>query len=154
MDYLKQIDTVFFYFKEKSQVGGYFDYQDVWEHVQNIKAGITDQAKLNTILARLKEDGFISGGDRLNSMSTPTYSISFKGLLFDGYENERTLAIQKNTLLEQQVTRTSEISELNAKLAVRSYRLTLILAIGTSIAAIYYLMEIAKYLGWICPNHQ
>lgn len=153
MDYLKQIDTVLFYFQKKAEFGGSLKSNEIWNALQVIPSiGINDQTIFENILDRLEEDGFIK--EESSNKEYTLYHITFKGLLFHGYENEKALADQQSKEMALQRVRTSEIEEMTYKNGTRMYYLTWILAIGTSIAAIYYLMEIGKYLVSICRCSQ
>lgn len=118
---LKQIDFVFFYLKEKIQVGGSWGYQNIWSYVERTpETGITTPSLLRDILNRLVDDDFIT--ETILPESQPVYRLTFKGALFVGYNK----------------------TEFNEKVKNILYIVSLVAII---IAGIYYALEIYKYLA-------
>lgn len=97
----------------------------------------------NAIIQKLVDDGMLSEKDAfdLPPESRPEeYNITFKGRLWfeaGGYQGERNRLNAENTRVNT-VEKRQRAYESNMVL------LTWILAIGTSIAALYYLLEIQK----------
>jgi len=115
---LDKIDFVFFYLKDKIEIGGSWGYYNIWNHVEKTPTtGIASQKLLREILTRLTEDGFITEITQPEAQST--YHLTFKGVLFQGYKKKA----------------------LNTKIKNALYLASLVAVI---IAGLYYLLEIYK----------
>lgn len=136
---LQQIDFVFFYIREKISIGVHWGYFNIWTHVQKTPETKINQTLFDEIILKLKEDGLLTEINNLGSQ--PTYHVTFKGLTFNGYVSEQqTLQMERERL--------RILDEKTLKLTSWTTRLTWIIAIGTFVAAIYYLLEILNH--WIC----
>lgn len=123
---LKQIDFVLDYIKENAPQ---FELLTTDKVVQYIRAnGETieiDRHKFNQIIDRLKEDELIEvkGPD-----NRQYYNITFKGSIFIGYEQTEKDRVK---------------SYLQAKANQKAILyLTLVIAVGTSVAAAYYFYQL------------
>lgn len=108
-------------------------------------------SELLRLLRKLEKDGYVytiqSEGFPSRKIVTK-YCITFDGELFNelgGYRQQIINDGTENARLE----RIEHEASVNRKTVTA---LTWIIAIGTAIAAIYYAVEIMKYLGWI-PSH-
>lgn len=134
--HLEKIDFVFEYIKSKKDLDAVFGYVNIRTRVDRTpELGITTQM-LNEIIKRLVKDGYIVEQKRPNEQNV--YSITFDGLIFEGYVHENA-SIRK----EQERLRTLENHQL--ELSKRMNFLTSVMAVGTTVAAIYYLIEILKH---------
>lgn len=133
---LKQIDAVFLFLKERMQHGGFYGYNNLKNHFDKHPELNITITLLQEILKRMVEDGYITKGEQPNSQ--PCYRLSFQGLLFDGYEKEKE---KRDERAEWEIQTTKQLVKNGKTLN----RLTWILVIGTSISAVYYLMEIFRY---------
>jgi len=136
---LEQIDFVFFYLREKVTSGGHWGYQNIWFHVKGASETGINKTLLDEIIVKLKDDGLITEINNLDSQST--YHVTFKGLTFNGYASEKQS-------LQAEKERLKILDEKTLKLTSWTTRLTWIIAIGTFVAAIYYLLEILNH--WFC----
>ena len=139
MTSLEQIDFVFFFIRDKIQVGGNWGYNNIWNHVEKTTEAKINKTLFNEIIAKLKEDGLVT---EVNQEAVqPTYHVTFKGLIFDGY-NQQWFDSQKENDELKSLRQTSNVNSL------KMTRLTKWVMFGTSIAAIYYLLEILNH--WFC----
>ncbi|MFA6057878.1 MAG: hypothetical protein WC756_06755 [Taibaiella sp.] len=147
MEPLQQIDLVFHFIKKT--IGGSTKSFDIWEEVSGSEK-ITDKDIFDGIINRLIADGLIS--KTFGTEEGDFYAPTFNGLLFDGYAMERERSEQekrRTDLLEKEL---SFHRSMNLKFSRSMNRLqkrvvcwTVILGVGTSIAAVYYLLEILKF---------
>lgn len=136
MNPLEKIDFVFLFIKDKINVGGNWGYGHVWSHVEKAEEYEINQTLFKEIISKLKEDGLITEVD--NYSTAPTYHVTFKGLVFDGYVAERER-------LDTEKLRLRDLDYKNQKLSHALNKLTCFIAIGTVVAAIYYLIQIFEY---------
>ncbi len=136
---LEQIDFVFFFIRDKIQVGGNWGYNNIWNHVEKTTESNINKTLFNEIINKLKEDELITEVDQKDAQ--PTYHLTFKGLIFEGYKQQWS-DLQKENNEIKSLRKTSNINSL------KMTRLTRWVMIGTSIAAIYYLLEILNH--WFC----
>lgn len=136
MNPLEKIDFVFFYVKDKISVGGHWGHGHIWSYVERATEFEINLTLFDEIISKLKEDGLITEID--NSPAAQTYHVTFKGLVFDGYKTERES-------LNAEKLRVRNIENQNQKLSSVLNRLTFLIALGTGIAAIYYLLQIWDY---------
>ena len=139
----QQIDFIFLHLKEKIQYGGSYGYNNLWFRVEKTPETKINKTLFNEIIERLKQDNLIT--ETKLEDAQPVYHITFKGLLFDGYEKEYELARQEKERLERIEDETLNVSR-------RMNRLTWIIMIGTAIAALYYLLEILNHWLNIYPK--
>jgi len=135
---LEQIDFVFFYIRDKIQVGGDWGYNNVWNHVEKTTEANINKTLFNEIINKLKEDELITediGGPQL------TYHVTFKGLIFEGYNLQWSNSQREINELKSLRTSSQSNSEKMTKL-------TNWVMIGTTIAALYYFLEILNH--WFC----
>ena len=133
---LEKIDKILYFLKERSDIGAGFSREYIW----NLYIEKTPELKINRhlydeILKKLVEDGYIR--ETKNSMDQPVYYTTLKGLSFDGYQN-----------IELEVLKLKKKSDL---LADRSIVLTALVALGTLVSAVYYLLEILNHFYQIYP---
>lgn len=86
MTSLEQIDFVFFFIRDKIQVGGNWGYNNIWNHVEKTTEAKINKTLFNEIIAKLKEDGLVT--EVILEAAQPTYHVTFKGLIFDGYNKQ------------------------------------------------------------------
>lgn len=126
---LEKIDFVFFHIKDKIQVGGYWGYHNIWNYVKATSKADINETMFNEIIQKLKDDGYIT--EKQIPDAQPVYNLTFTGSLFDGY-NKNQVKIQK--------------------LSRETRFLTVVVSIGTGVAAIYYLFEILNHWYYIYPK--
>ncbi len=83
---LEQIDFVFFFIRDKIQVGGNWGYNNIWNHVEKTTEAKINKTLFNEIIDKLKEDGLVT--EVIQEAAQPTYHVTFKGLIFDGYNKQ------------------------------------------------------------------
>lgn len=135
--HLEQIDFVLNFLKSKQDLDASFSYMIIENHIKRTPELNITITILREILKKLVNDGYIS--EKITPGIQPIYNVSFEGLVFEGYVHENE-ANQK----EQERLRILENRQL--ALSRRMNVLTLVVAIGTTVAAVYYLLEIVKYL--------
>lgn len=133
---LEKIDFVFNFIKNKIEIGGDWGYYNIWNHVEQTKELQINETLFKEIINKLKEDGLIT--ETSGRYSQHTYHITFKGLTFQGYKYQA----EESQRLQRAVT----------SLSVRTFWLTVVIAGGTFVAAIYYLLEILNHLFSIYPT--
>ena len=74
---LEKIDFVFFYLKDKIQVGGYWGYHNVWNHVKATSEADINETMFKEIIQKLKDDGYIT--ERQIPDAQPVYNLTFTG---------------------------------------------------------------------------
>ena len=114
--------------------------------------------KLDNYLPILVKDGYVKEVEELSeikgfgSSNVKYYSLTAEGLIFVGYVNSYYSKMseeeQKMELFENQLSLNKSIISTNA--SVRSTNswmrcLTVVIAVGTLVSAIYYSIEIYKY---------
>jgi hypothetical protein len=127
---LEKIDKILNFLKERSDLSASFSKEYIW----NLYISKTPELKINRqlydeILKQLIEDGYIR--ENKTEDSQPNYHLALKGLIFDSYQNQE-LEIQK-------------LKSTTQKLTYRNYVLTALIALGTLIAAWYYLTQLWDY---------
>lgn len=136
---LDQIDLVFFHIRDKIQTGGNWGYNNIWNFVEQTSEAKINKTLFNEIIKKLKEDELIS--EIIQEGYQSTYHITFKGLIFEGYKQQWT----DSQLEKDELKSLRHASHINS---LKMTRLTRWVMIGTSIAAIYYLLEILNH--WFC----
>lgn len=144
----KQIDFVFSYIKDKEEHSATFSKEYIWNlYVKQSPEMQINRMIYDEIMQKLEDDGYISKKSIYGS-EQPSYNVTFKGRIFNGYENDYlSLNEQKARLLALE-KKNQEFQILSSRNASKLNCLTLILAVGTSIAAIYYIFEILNH--WLC----
>ena len=110
------------------------------DYIYRFCEGGISEREVNSILNQLEDDGYIASHGSIESGVqgiVKSYQITYKGnlyLLNGGY---------KQTFNDK-----NELRELNRS----NKRLQFIIAFGTSIAALYYLLEILNHLFKFYPN--
>jgi len=136
---LEQIDFVFIFIRDKIQVGGNWGYNNIWNHVEKTTEAKINKTLFNEIINKLKEDKLIT--EVIQEDAQTTYHVTFKGLIFEGYKQQWSDSQRENNELKS-LRQTSHINSL------KMTRLTRWVMFWTSIAAIYYLLEILNH--WFC----
>lgn len=145
----KQIDAIFFYIKKKIALGASINSEYIW----NLFVDKTPELEINKlmfseIISKLIEDGYITELRKANEgQDVTTYHVTFKGQIFEGYESQQKLLNEQKARLADLENRSREFQDETTNNAKRLNVLTVILALGTSIAAIYYLLEILN--NWV-----
>ncbi len=141
---LKNGNKSFTYIKEDSQLKSEF-------------AVDIDNNTLASAFVKLVKDKYVNINEQtigLKMDNSPRninyYNISFEGIIFiknDGYEkehqNNQKIEIESAEMKKRQFLLEEKHSSIQFQLLV----LTWVIAIGTSVAAIYYLLEVLKFLG-------
>jgi len=136
---LEQIDFVFFYLKDKIQAGGSWGYYNISNYIDKCPETKINKVMLTEIVQKLKDDGYIT--EKQMPEAQPVYHVTFKGLIFEGYTKEYETSMKETVWLKNiQIQTLTTSRKLNI--------LTWIIAIGTGIAAIYYILEIFSH--WFC----
>lgn len=143
MNSLEKIDFVFFFIREKISVGGYWGYINVWNHVSQTEEADINKTLFKEIINKLKEDSLIIEINEIDGQ--PTYHVTFKGLIFQGYVTE-----ESNNQKEFEEVRNLRQSTVDLQKGLN--RLTFWIVIGALIAAIYYLLEILNHFFCIYPK--
>lgn len=125
-----------------------------------LKSTFSQEVENNTLASafiKLEKDGYINSYLKkvgLNLDNTPRtvdyYNISFEGIFFiknGGYEKE----LQKNQKAEIEFVELKKrqflLEEKHSSIQCQLLFLTWVIAIGTFVAAIYYLIEVLKFFG-------
>ncbi|SDP55414.1 hypothetical protein SAMN05428975_1776 [Mucilaginibacter sp. OK268] len=137
---IKKLDALFFLFREE-QVG-------IAKHfIKEMMLGKgfeVSNVEIERYLDQLIDDGYIML--TADDAGTRIYIIKIKGLLFDGYEQQILSRISENTRLE-----TLENSQ-RANQTLTTW-LTVLIAFGTLLAAVYYSIEICNRFSPILHQH-
>lgn len=149
---LEQIDFVFSYIKNKEDLSASFSTEYIWNlYVSKSPETQITRFIFNEIIRQLIDDEYIRELPIIES-SQKTYHVTFKGRIFEGY-------VANNIASKQSIKRISDLEEENRKFQKRALKnshqlncLTIILAIGTMIAALYYIIEILNHLFLIYPQ--
>ena len=143
MNSYNQIDFIFFFLKERSLLSADFSKEYIWNHIDKTKEVEINRQVFEEILQRLIDDGYIK--EILNSGTQPTYHLTFNGRIFEGYSNtNKSLNEERKWIKKLQVLTLENSKKLNT--------LTWIIAIGTTISAIYYFIEILN--NFFCIYHK
>lgn len=134
---LEKLDKILSFFKDRSDLSIDFSKEYIW----NLYIKKTPELQINKqiyeeILQKLVEDGYLRETKKEDFQ--PTYHLTMKGYLFDGYINSQ-----------------SEIQRLQKtaiSLSRRAFWWTVVIALGTLVAAIYYLFEILNHWFYIYPK--
>ena len=140
---LEKIDFVFFYIREKISVGGNWGYNNIWNHVKQTDEADINETLFKEIIRKLKRDGLLTEVN--NPESQLIYHVTFNGLTFDGYTEERKS-------LDAEKLQLTNIQNRILKLSSKMNCLTAIIAVGTGFAAIYYIFEILNHFFCIYPK--
>lgn len=151
IDAAKKIDFIFFDFKKKATHGIGISRDYIW----NFLVSKTPELEINKtmydeIIRKLVEDGYVR--EELAAGSPPTYHLTFNGLSFKGYEEEVNTQNAEKTRLGNLESENQLFQREGLNNARRMNLLTLILAIGTGIAAVYYILEILHHCWKIYPH--
>ncbi|WP_026452135.1 hypothetical protein [Aequorivita capsosiphonis] len=153
MEHLKILDEILRYLSKTEHTQFAYIRNDINEKSSFLKA--IDNATLHSAILKLVKDGFVNQESEkttdplFNSPRTNNYyRISFEGLFFikeGGYENQnqetKKKEIEYGKIQSEQKRQARNLVRLNYWLVV----LTWVIAIGTFVAALYYLMEILKF---------
>lgn len=150
MNPFKQIDFVFFILKERSELSADFSKEYIWDHIKQTPEIEINRQKYEEILQRLLNDGYIK--ETIKPETQPTYHLTFGGRLFPGYEKEEETLNQNQHKLEALEKANSDFQNSSTMSAKKLNLLPLILAIGTLIAALYYVFEILNHWFYIYPE--
>ncbi|WP_269227663.1 hypothetical protein [Flavobacterium eburneipallidum] len=119
--------------------------------------------QINNYLPILVKDGYVKETTELSKIEgfpdskIKYYSLTVKGLEFTGYVdnhyNELSTEQQNKEILENQSSLNKSIMLTNASVRstnTRMFYLTFVIAFGTVVSAIYYLIEILKFYNLLC----
>lgn len=127
---------------------------------ENLKSAFSHKVENNTLesaFVKLVKDGYVNVNEQTRGMNmnkTPyvveCYNISFEGIFFinnGGYEkehqNNQKAEIESAELKKRQFLLEEKHSSIQGQIVF----LTLVIAIGTLIPAVYYIIEILKFFG-------
>jgi len=140
LKYLFELDYVLHFLATSPYAKGLITEKDLTKH---ISTEIIQNERLLKILNKLIKDNFLKTEIReLNTGIESVYIITFDGLVYDELGGYNATYLENNKLkniLEQQNKNQEQIKYL-----------TIIIAIGTGMAAIYYFLEIVKYFSKCC----
>lgn len=143
VEHLQKLDFVLNYFKNKKEFSATYNYSLIEMYVKRTPEMNITILMLKEILEKLVSDGYLTKTEKSTGLTS--YNISFKGLVFEGYVSSYIASqkekIRVNMLEEEQRALAYSQKEISQKMN----NLTLWVAIGTIIAAIYYLLEIWKF---------
>lgn len=144
----QQIDFVFFYIKDKEQFSASFSTEYIWNLYvsKTLEAGI-NRMIFDEIIKQLVADGYITELP-LSDSPQRMYHVTFKGRSFNGYVEQQTILVENQKRLKALESANLLYQSNSVKNSRNLNYLTIILAIGTSIAAAYYILEILNH--WIC----
>ncbi|WP_129021313.1 hypothetical protein [Edaphocola flava] len=143
IEHLQKLDFVLDYFKKKKEFSATYNYSLIETYVKRTPEMNITTLILKEILEKLVSDGYLTKTEKPTGLSY--YNISFKGLVFEGYVLVYTLSqkeIQRVNMLEQEQR---ALAYSQNQVAEKTKNLTVWVAIGTIIAAVYYLLEIWKF---------
>lgn len=141
IEHLKKIDFVLNFFKSKQDLDASFSYTIIENHVKRTSELKITVTMLREILKKLVNDGYITERKQEEGYQS-IYHVSFEGLVFEGYVHE-------NEANHKEQERLHTLENRQLALSRRMNALTAIVAVGTIVAAVYYLMEILKSF---CPS--
>ena len=140
-----KIDLVLFFIKGKEELSAKFSIEYIWTFcVSKEPSYHINRTMFEEIIKQLVEDGFIAD---LSILDSPQkfYYVTFKGRIFNGY-------VKQQESLEEKNKRILTLENANQKFQIESIRhsrnlnrITWILAIGTTFAALYYILGILCY---------
>lgn len=84
------------------------------------------------IIQKLKDDGYIT--EKQFPDAQPVYNLTFTGLIFDGYNQEH-----------QQQKDIQKLQQTVFSLSQYTFWLTVVIALGTFVAAVCYSLEILNH---------
>lgn len=134
-----QIDFVFIFLKERSELSAAYGKENIWNHIKATPEKGINRQMFEEILQRLLDDKYIR--ETITPDTQSTFHLTFNGRLFSGYADEFQL-------LNEAKMRINKMQDDNLRISRKVKVLTLWLAIGTSLAAIYYVLEVLNH--WIC----
>lgn len=134
---IEKVDKILEFFKSRTDNAGIGK-----EYLWNLYIQKTPELEINRmlyeeILKMLIADGYLRETNREDAQ--PTYNLTLKGLAFSGYNN-RELEVQ-------------DLKGRTKRLERWNLILTTLIAIGTLVAAIYYVLEIINNCFSICSKH-
>lgn len=134
---IEKIDTILIFLKERADLNASFSKEYIWNlYVKKMPELHITRQIFDEILNKLVEDGYVKKELRENSQ--PTFHLTMSGYLFDGYLSS------KNEMQKLQQTAIF--------LSKRTFCMTVVIAVGTGIAAIYYIIEILNHFFCIYPK--
>lgn len=137
MTSLEKIDKILNFLKERSDLSASFSKEYIWNLYVNKSPELQITRQIyDEILTKLVEDGYVR--EEIQKDSQPFYHLTMSGYLFEGY-----LSSQKETQKLQQTA---------ISLSQRTFWMTVVIAFGTLVAAIYYLLEVLNHFFCIYPK--
>lgn len=125
-----------------------------------LKKEFSQEVEKNTLksaFVKLEKDGHVNTNNQIIGMhmnQTPyiveCYNISFEGIFFinsGGYEKEAQNNQKKEIESAELKKRQFLLEENHSSIQFQLLVLTWVIAIGTFVAAIYYLLEVLKFFG-------
>lgn len=139
MNPYNQIDFVFLFLKERSELSADFSKEYIWNQIKQTTEIKIDKQVFEEILQRLLDDGYVK--EILKPETQPTYHLTFNGRIFEGY-------FYRNESLNEGREWVKNLQDQTLKNSKWLNRLTWIIAIGTLFSAIYYILETLNH--WYC----
>ena len=142
----QKIDHVFFTLRLLYHSGIGVEKEKLWELV-TIKPNTHDINRIlfEGIVNKLLEDGYIQKTTKHSNTHT-IYNLTLKGTIFLGYVHQVKKENEEKIKIKELENKTEKLQNDAIENANRLNKLTFWLVIGTSIAAIYYIIEIIKSL--------
>ena len=145
----KILDDLLVFLKE-TKCDTFYSIESEIKNKSVILKDINSKMLHSALLKLVKDDYVFENYRNIGSLSGYTYNISFEGIFFinnGGYEkehqNNQKTEIESAEMKKRQFLLEEKHSSIQFQLLV----LTWVIAIGTSVAAIYYLLEVLKFLG-------
>jgi hypothetical protein len=146
---LEKLDKVLSFFVTSPSAKGYSNLELILKRLWEENILTPEGLEIQKILNKLAKDGYVDYRDHEVYEQTGAfagkkvervYSVTWEGIYFHDIGGYSQSFHEKRRLTNLE----TNVQKLNK----RAYFFTLIIAIGTSIAAIYYLIEILKSLRW------
>lgn len=137
MNYNKQLDDILLYFSNPDfYKNGIGEETNIYKGVK-AKFSKIDFSLLQNMIIKLSDDGYLSPTDNSPKKQEWWFKITFKGILF----------IENGGYVQQSV-REEYDRKKDSSMAKNTLRLSVLVAAGTSIAALYYLWYIYHHLKY------
>lgn len=146
----EQIDFVFDYIKGYLKHSAMISTEYIWNHVKEERTpemGI-NRLMFEEIISQLLSDEYISPkampeGDAADGQKM--YNITFKGRLFTGYAQSNKAFLLEQAYRKQLDDWNIAFQRQQTKSSAQMNLLTFVIAMGTMVAAVYYIVEILNH---------
>ena len=145
---LEQIDFAFFYIKSREQLSASWSAEYMWNlYISKTPESGINRTVFDEIIKQLVNDDYIRELP-INDSSQKSYHVTFKGRIFNGYVEYQSSLRENNERISGLEEENRKFQDATLKNSRYLNRLTLILTIGTGMAALFYLFEILNH--WFC----